>query len=93
MITEDWVVSIRGRKMINCVSAMSVLINSITEKLNSPVAVDLLTYESGNGESLHLLLKRQERKERIVNAIKYVVTIALSAVSGALLQWWLSGGL
>ena len=86
IITKDWVVSIHGRKLIDCVSAMSVLINSISQEFNAPVEVNLLTHENGNGDPLYLILERQAKRERILRVVLYVATIILSAVAGAALQ-------
>lgn len=87
LIAEDWVVSIHGKKLIDCVSAMSVLINSISQRLNTPVEVDLLTHENGKGESLHKILDRQAQRERFFRVVIYLATIALSASAGVALQW------
>ena len=86
-------VSIHAKKLIDCVSAMSVLISTISEELNAPVAVDLLTHENSEGKSLHLILERQAQRERNLGTVKYMITIILSAGAGAFLQWLLLGGL
>jgi hypothetical protein len=94
LITEDWVVSIHGKKLVHTVSAMAVLLNSIGRQLNTPVEVDLLTLQNGHDEPLHLLLERQSRKDRVIGAVKWGgVTIIVSALVGALVQWALFGGL
>ena len=92
-IAEDWVVSIHGKKLIHCVSAMSVLLNSIGQELDAPVAVDLLTHQNGNDEPLHRVLEHQSKRDRAIGAIKWGSTIIVSAVVGALFQWLLFGGL
>ena len=93
LITEDWVVSIHGKKLVHTVSAMAVPLNSIGRQLNAPVEVDLLTLQSGHDEPLHLLLERQSRKDRVIGAVKWGATIIASALVGALVQWALFGGL
>ncbi len=93
LITEDWVVSIRGKKLVHTVSAMAVLLNSIGRRLNAPVEVDLLTLQNKQDESLHLLLELQSRKDRVIGAVKWGATITVSALVGALVQWALFGGL
>ena len=92
-IAEDWVVSIHGKKLIHGVSAMSVLLNSLGQELETPVSVDLLTHQNGNDEPLYRVLERQSKRGRIIGAIKWGATIMGSAVVGALLQWLLFGGL
>ena len=92
-IAEDWLVSIHGKKLIDCVSAMSVLLNSIGQELDAPVAVDLLIHQGGDDEPLHRVLERQAKRDRVIGAIKWGATILVSAVVGALFQWLLFGGL
>ncbi len=92
-IAEDWVVSIHGKKLIHCVSTMSVLLNSIGRNLNVPVEFDLLTPQNGNDEPLHRLLERQSRRDRAIGAVKWGATIIVSAVVGAVVQKLLLGGL
>ena len=93
LIAEDWVVSIHGKKLIHCVSTMSVLLNSIGRDLSAPVAVDLLTLQNGNDEPLHRSLERQSRRDRVIGAIKWGATIISSAVVGAVVQRLFLGGL
>ena len=93
LITEDWVVSIHGKKLVHTVSAMVVLLNSIGRQLNAPVEVDLLTLQNGHDEPFHRLLERQSRKDRVIGAMKWGATIIISALVGALVQWALFGGL
>ena len=96
-LADDWVVSIHGKNLIHCVSAMSVLLNSIGQELDSPVAVDLLTHQNGSAESLYRLLDRQAKRNHIIGIIKWEATIVVSATVGALLQrlfqWLPFGGL
>ena len=92
LITEDWVVSIHGKKLIHSVYAMSVLLNSISRELNAPVSVDLLAPEPRNDEPLHRVLERQPKTARIIGAIKCGATILLSAIAGAVIQWLFFGG-
>ena len=92
-ITEDWVVSIHGKRFINRVYAMTVLLNSIGQELDAPVSVDLLIYQNGNDETLHRALERESKKERVIGAIKWGSTIIVSVVMGALFQWLFSGGM
>ena len=72
---------------------MSVLLNSIGQELDAPVAVDLLTHQNGNDEPLHRVLEHQSKRDRAIGAIKWGSTIIVSAVVGALFQWLLFGGL
>ena len=92
-ITEDWVVSIHGKDLMQCISAMSVLLNSISRELGESVEVDLLTQQNNKtDEPLHIELARQVRKDRIKAGLKWGITILASALAGALIQWLLMGG-
>ena len=92
-IAGDWVVSIHGEKLIHCVSAMCVLINSINQLLQVSVSIGLLTPLNKNENPLHRLLERESKKARARSAIKWGFTIVASALAGALLQWLFGGGL
>ena len=92
LVAEDWVVSIHGKKLSHNVSAMAVLLNSIGQELNAPVSVDFPTLQNGNGESLHISLRRQFRRDRIVGTIRWGATIVVSALVGAFVQWLFFGG-
>ena len=92
LVAEDWVVSIHGKKLSHNVSAMAVVLNSIGQELNAPVSVNFPTLQSGNGEPLHISLRRQFKRDRLVGAIKWGATIIASALVGALVHWLLFGG-
>ena len=85
LITEDWVVSIHGKKLIDSVSAMTVLLNSIGQESGVPVTVDLIN-QNVSDEPLHRALERESRKQRVLGVIKWGLTIIVSAAAGALLQ-------
>ena len=92
-VGENWVVSIYGRNLIRCVSAMFALLNSIGQKLKAPVEVGLLPSRNGNSMPLHTLLDRQDRRRRIVGVVKWGTTILISGLVGALIQLLFLGGL
>ena len=92
LVAEDWVVSIHGKKLSHNVSAMAVILNSIGRELNAPVSVDFPTLQSGDGEPLHVALKRQLQKDRIIGAMRWGITIIVSALAGAFVQWLIFGG-
>ena len=92
LVAEDWVISIHGKKLSHNVSAMAVLLNSIGQELNAPVSVDFPILQTGNGESLHISLRRQSRRDRIVGIIRWGATIVVSALVGAFVQWLFFGG-
>lgn len=92
-ISPDWVVSIHGRRLFECVVAMSVLMSAIGQVLETPVAFKLHPQtSSGHDQSLYEVLKQQTRRDQIVRWTKWGLTILASAVAGALLQWAVFGG-
>ncbi len=92
-VADDWVVSIHGEKLIDCVSAMCILINSINRELDSSVSIDLLTPLGKNDNPLYRLLESELRRARAVALIKWGLTIIVIALAGALLQWLFGGDL
>ena len=91
LISDDWVVSIYGEKLIDCISALCVLINSIGRELDSTVAIELLTPVRKNDSPLYRQVERESKKSRVIAVTKWGLTIAASAIAGALLQWLLGG--
>ena len=92
LVAEDWTVSIHGKKLSQNVSAMAVLLNSISQGLNAPVSIDFPTLQSGSGEPLHTSLRRQSQKDRTIGIIRWGATIIVSALVGAFVQWLFYGG-
>ena len=92
-ISPDWVVSIHGRRLYECVVAMSVLMSAIGQELEVPVTFKLHPQTShGHDQSLYEVLQQQTRRDQIVRSTKWGLTILASAAAGALLQWAVFGG-
>ena len=92
-IDPDWVVSLHGRRLFECVVAMSVLISAIGQELSAPVAFKIRPQTSRwRDKSLVEILKEQARRDQIIRGAKWGLTILASAASGALLQWAVFGG-
>ncbi len=92
-VADDWVVSIHGEKLIDCVSSMCILINSISRELDSSVSIELLTPLGKNDNPLYRQLERESKRARTRALIKWGLTIIVSALVGALLQWLFGGDL
>ena len=92
-VADDWVVSIHGERLIDCVSAMFVLINSISREMDSSVEIQLLSPLNKNDNPLYRPLEREAKRDRTVAAVKWGLTIIVSALAGALLQWLFGGDL
>ena len=92
-VADDWVVSIHSERMIDSVSAMCILINSINGQVGSSVSIDLLTPLNKQANPLHRQLERESRRLRTIALAKWGLTIIASALAGAFLQWLLGGDL
>ncbi len=91
-VADDWVVSIHGAKLIQCFSAMSVLLNSIGEELGDTVSIEVLTRLNGDGEPLHRVLERQTRNDRVKGYAKTGLTLLAGGFISLLLAWAFTGG-
>lgn len=91
-LTDDWVVSIYGRRLINCVGAMFDLVNVIVGTLEAPVTFELLNPISETGIPLRRQLNREARGRAMRTAAKWGVPILAGAALGALIQWLIWGG-
>lgn len=92
VITDEWVVSIHGKNLNRCFSAMVVLINAIGQRLEASVTIDLLTRLNGNGESLERSVEIEDRNARIKEVVKITLPAAATLLVGLLLQWLFFGG-
>lgn len=96
-VADDWVISIHGEKLIHCVSAMSVLLNSIGQELGTTISIEVLTQLNDDGEPLHRVLERQARNDRVKGYAKTGLTLLAGGFIGGfislLLTWVFSGGL
>ena len=96
-IADDWVVSIHSKKLIQCVSAMSVILNSIGQALGAAVSIEVLTRLNGDGEPFHRVLEHQAKTNRVKEYGKTGLTLLAGGFIGGfislLLTWVFSGGL
>ena len=91
-ISDDWVVSIYGKKAIQCVSAMLVLMELIDRKLGASVEVKLSGLQNGKDEPLESAVRGDERRDSLIGVIKWGTTILVSVGLGALIQWLVCKG-
>lgn len=90
-ISDDWVVSVHARRIIQCVSAMAILLSSIGHHVSGSVEVQILTSQGKDEEILELSLQRDQRRGRIIGFMKWAGTILASAALGAFVQWLACG--
>ena len=91
-ITEDWVATIRSRRLIDCVGGMCALINALRQKLDGPIAVELSDIYDSGGNSLYRQLDRERVWRRYRTIGLWFFTVMVSGLAGALIQWIFWGG-
>ena len=91
-ISEDWVTTIRSRRLIDCVGRMCAMTNALRDEFGVPITVELPASHYGSGTGLYRQLGRERvfRRCRIVGL--WLFTIAVSGLAGALIQWILRLG-
>ncbi len=90
-IAEDWVISIHGAKLLDCVSAMCIVLNVVGQQLDALVSIVLLTPLDKNDNRLYSLLDSENRKARLRRVLLWGLTILIGALSGALISQLIGG--
>jgi hypothetical protein len=86
-IAEDWVATIRSRRLIDCVGAMCAVIDTLRQEFSEPIGVELSdTHDSGD-TPLYRQLDRERSMRRYGSIGLLVFTIVASGFVGALIQW------
>ena len=91
-IKEDWVTTIQGRRLLDCVGGICAVINAIRQEFGMPVMVELSDSHYSNGDSLYLQLDRERARRRYRAIGLWFLTILASGMAGALIQWIIGGG-
>ena len=91
-ITEDWVTTIRGRRLLDCVGGMCTVINALRQEFGTPVVVELSDTRYSSGNPLYLQLDRERTRRRYRTFGLWLFTIVASGLAGALIQWLFWGG-
>lgn len=82
-VTEDWVVRIVGRRILDCVHALCAMISLIIVSLDTSVSVDLITLTNKSENPLHRLLVRKSMIARVKGLLWWMlVTLLAAAISG-----------
>ena len=63
-VTEDWGVTIRSRRLIDCVGGMCTILSVLGQEFSSPIAVELSDVDAPNINSLYDDLDREQRVQR-----------------------------
>ena len=86
-LTEDWVASIHGPKLIDCVGTMCGMVSTLDEVLGASVTIELLTAHNDGGNTLYRQLDREKTVGRFRAAGFWVLTLGAGGLAGALAQW------
>ncbi|MCY4624353.1 MAG: hypothetical protein OXC99_05035 [Chloroflexi bacterium] len=82
-ITEDWVVRIVGRRILDCVYALCALMSLIIVSFDTSVSVDLITLRNKSENPLHRLLFRKSLIASVKGSLWWIaVTLLAAAISG-----------
>lgn len=82
-VTEDWVVRIVGRRIVDSVHALCALISLIIVSLDTSVSVDLITLRNNSENPLHRMLFRRSMIARVKGWLWWMlVTLLAAAISG-----------
>ena len=57
-ITEDWDVTIRSRRLIDCIGGMCTMLSALGQEFDSPIAVELSDKDDPSVNSLYDALDR-----------------------------------
>lgn len=86
-ITEDWDVTIRSRRLVDCVGGMCTILSVLGQEFRSPIAVELSDTDDHNINSLYDALDREQRVQRYWGYGKAFITVSgwLAAIASVIL--------
>lgn len=85
-ITRDWEVTIRSRRLMDCVGVMCTLINVLGQEFEAAIEVGLTDpYDSGSS-FLYRLLDWERAKRRYKEIGLWFFTVVISGFVGAWIQ-------
>ena len=90
-LTSDWVVIVRAQSVLHSVSVVFVLLSLISETLDTPVSIDLITLQEDRVIPLHRYLARQAALTKVKRTAIWVTTLLVTAAVSALVGIWLAG--
>ena len=88
-MTEDWVVRIVGRKVLDCVYALCALISLIIDLFDTLVSVDLITLRNNNANPLHRLLARRSFLIGAKGLFWWILSVLLASVISGIVGAWI----
>ena len=85
--TEDWVVTIRSRKLIDCVEGMCGILNAFGQEFGTFIGVELSDTHDRRGRSLYDQLDRERTTRRFKEIGAWVISILASGAAGATISY------
>ena len=83
VVNSQWVISIHAHKLLQCVSAMAVFLNVMSNELGFSFSIDVFVRVNEDGSPLDVALERRERMERIGDFVQTGVTLLIGGTIGA----------
>ena len=86
-ITEDWDVTIRSSRLVDCVGGMCTMLSVLGQEFSSPITVDLSDIDDHNINSLYDALDREQRVQRYWVYGRVFITVSgwLAAIASVIL--------
>ena len=91
-ITRDWEVTIRSRRLIDCVGVMCALINALHREFGAAIEVGLTDPHDKGSSSLFRQLDWEQAKRRYKAIGIWFFTVVVSGFAGAWIQQAFWGG-
>ena len=85
-ITEDWGVTVRSRRLSDCVSDIFTVLNALERDLGMSVTVELIDTHDSARNPLYDQLDRERRMGTYWAIALWVLTIVVSGIVGAMIQ-------
>ena len=87
-VTEDWVVRLVGRRILDCMYALCALISLIIVSLDTSVSVELITLRNKSENPLHRLSFRRSLIAKVKGSLWWMLgTLLAAAISGVIGAW------
>ena len=88
-ITREWEITLRSRRLLDCVQGMCAVLNTLIQQFNEPVGIELLDMRESGNLSLYRQMDRERRKRRFVS----VGIWAFGLICGGLVSWLIQSAL
>lgn len=75
-VTEDWDVTIRSSRLVDCVGGMCTMLSALGQEFSSPVAVELSDKDDPSVNSLYDALDREQRVQSYWGYGKVFITLS-----------------